>query len=85
MSAFETADTVPVPTSRTDALADVVFDREAVADAAGDLNDDDIIAIFEPQVAETNSDGSIRVVGPVFLPDPSGAIELKVPVRPLVR
>jgi hypothetical protein len=83
--AFETADTVPVPMPRADALADVVFDREAVADAAGDLTDEDIIAIFEPQVTETNADGSIRVVGPVFLPDPSGAIELKVPVRPLVR
>jgi hypothetical protein len=79
--AFETADTVPVPTPR----ADIIFDRESVADAAGDLTDEDIIAVFEPQVAETNADGSIRVVGPVFLPDPSGAIELKVPVRPLVR
>ena len=83
--AVETADTVPVPMPRADALVDVVFDREAIADAAGNLTDDDIIAIFEPQVAETNADGSIRVVGPVFLPDPSGAIELKVPVRPLVR
>ena len=79
--AFETADTVPVPMPRADAL----FDRESVADAAGDLTNDDIIAIFEPQVATTNADGTMRVVGPVFLPDPSGAIELKVPVRPLLR
>jgi Protein of unknown function (DUF2865) len=79
--AVETADTVPVPMPR----ADFLFDRESVADAAGHLTDEDIIAVFEPQIAETNADGSIRVVGPVFLPDPSGAIELKVPVRPLVR
>jgi hypothetical protein len=72
---------VPVPTQRPDLLAD----RESVADAAGSLTNDDIIAIFEPQMAETSADSSIRVVGPVFLPDPSGAIELKVPVRPLVR
>lgn len=79
--AVETADTVPIPMPR----ADIMIDREAVADAAGNFADEDIIAIFEPQVAETNADGSIRVVGPVFLPDPSGAIELKVPVRPLIR
>ncbi len=77
----ETADMVPVPTPRPDILAD----RESVANAAGGLTDEDIIAIFEPRVTETTAEGSIRVVGPVFLPDPSGAIELKVPVRPLVR
>ena len=83
--ALETADSVPVPLPRAEALVDVLFDRETMADAAGDLNDDEIIAIFEPKIAQTNDDGSIRVVGPVFLPDPSGAIELKVPVRPLLR
>jgi Protein of unknown function (DUF2865) len=81
----ETADQVPVPMTRADPLTNQIFDRESMADAAGNLTDDDIIAIFEPQVAETNSEDSIRVVGPVFLPDPSGAIELKVPLRPLVR
>ncbi len=82
---FDTPDTAPVPMPRADALADVLFDRETIADAAGDLTDDDIIAVFEPKVAETNADGSMRVVGPVFLPDPSGAIEFKVPLRPLLR
>jgi Protein of unknown function (DUF2865) len=80
-NAAEAADMVPVPTPRPDILAD----RESIADATGGLTDEDIIAVFEPQTSATNSDGSIRVVGPVFLPDPSGAIELKVPVRPLVR
>jgi Protein of unknown function (DUF2865) len=80
-SQADAADMVPVPTQRPDLLAD----RESVADAAGSLTNDDIIAIFEPQMAETSADSSIRVVGPVFLPDPSEAIELKVPVRPLVR
>ncbi|MGL4404714.1 MAG: DUF2865 domain-containing protein [Notoacmeibacter sp.] len=79
--AVETADTVPIPTPR----GDLVFDRESLADAAGNLTNDDIIAVFKPQVSATNADGSIRVVGPVFLPDPSGAIELKTPVRPLLR
>jgi Protein of unknown function (DUF2865) len=83
--AFETPDTVPVPMPRLEARADILFDRETVADAAGDLTDDDIIAVFEPQLAETNADGSLRIVGPVFLPDPSGAINLKVPLRPLLR
>ena len=77
----ETANTVPVPSPRPD----ILFDRESMADATGDLTDADIIGIFEPKIAETTADGSIRVVGPVFLPDPSGAIELKLPVRPFVR
>jgi Protein of unknown function (DUF2865) len=81
----ELTNMVPVPMPRESAFADVYFDRESAADAAGQLTDEDIISVFEPKVAETAADGSIRVVGPVFLPDPSGAIELKVPVRPLVR
>lgn len=80
-SAFETADTVPVPSPR----GDILFDRESYADAAGDLTGEDIIAVFEPEIADVNSDGTMRVVGPVFLPDPSGSIELKVPLRPLLR
>ena len=79
------ADMVPVPMSRPDPMSNILSDRESAADAAGNFTDADIMAIFEPQIAETNTDGSIRVVGPVFLPDPSGAIELKVPVRPLLR
>lgn len=80
-AAVSLADHVPVPTPR----GDTVYDRESIADAAGQFTDADVLAIFEPQLARTNADGSIRVVGPVFLPDPSGAIELKVPVRPLMR
>lgn len=79
------SDSVPVPRPRADALDGVMFDRESMADAAGDLTDADIVEIFEPKVAETNPDGSIRVVGPVFLPAPSEAIDLKAPARPLFR
>jgi hypothetical protein len=72
---------VPLPTARLDPA----LDRESIADMAGHLTDDDIRALLRPQASTVEVATDVRVVGPVFLPDPSGAIELRSPVRPIVR
>jgi Protein of unknown function (DUF2865) len=74
-------DSVPLPTARPDPLDDY----ETAADRAGRFTDADILALFASENVLASAEDEIRVVGPVFLPDPSGAIELKAPVRPLVR
>jgi hypothetical protein len=77
---------VPVPLAK----ADPTIDRETMADKAGNFDDAEIRAMLgkdNGKVADGQNASAedVRVVGPIFLPDPSGAIELRAPVRPLVR
>jgi hypothetical protein len=71
----------PLPTAKPGAL----LDRETMADAAGAFDDTALRGVLGVQSVRTPVEEDVRVVGPVFLPDPSGAINLKAPVRPLVR
>lgn len=81
--AQEAAEQIPVPTTRPDAGAD----PETLADAEGGLTADAIARLLAPRTEKTaaiggNDDGGdrrVRVVGPVFLPDPEGAIDLQAP------
>ncbi len=72
------AEIIPQPVPRPDPSAD----PETLANAEGGLTEDAIRSMLKPPPAEepkTASTGKIRVVGPVFLPDPAGAIDLRAP------
>ncbi|MGE0499397.1 MAG: DUF2865 domain-containing protein [Rhizobiaceae bacterium] len=71
---------IPQPTPKPDAGAD----PETLANAEGGLTADVIRDRLRPKPAEepktsSTEAGRIRVVGPAFLPDPEGAIDLRAP------
>lgn len=71
----------PVPTPRPDPAAD----PETLANRGGRLSPETIARILTPPPsADTEietGDRKVRVVGPVFLPDQEGAIDLRAPDR----
>ena len=75
---------VPQPVARPDPAAD----PETLANADGGLTVETIKSMLKPKPAEepkTASTGKVRVVGPAFLPDPEGAIDLRAPAQPKVQ
>ncbi|WP_315920085.1 DUF2865 domain-containing protein [Mesorhizobium sp. SP-1A] len=69
---------LPVPATRPDPAAD----SETLANAAGGLDAEalrELAAKPADSPKSTAEDRRIRVVGPTFLPDPEGAIDLQVP------
>lgn len=70
----------PVPIARPDPGAD----PETLANEGGKLDIETIRRILKPkatQPVQAGGERKIRVVGPVFLPDQEGAIDLKAPAR----
>lgn len=72
---------LPVPLARPDASAD----PETLANREGGFSPDAMARILAAprgsDVAEDPGDRRVRVVGPVFLPDQKGAIDLRVPAQ----
>lgn len=84
----EAADHVPVPSPRPDAGAD----PETIADAEAGMTAEAIAKLLAKKPETTSAIGKaepgerrIRVVGPVFLPDPEGAIDLQAPAPKTTR
>lgn len=84
----DVVDLIPVPSPRPDAGAD----PETIADAQAGLTADAIMTLLAKKSETTAAIGDpepgerrIRVVGPVFLPDPEGAIDLRVPDQKATR
>lgn len=82
------AELIPAPTPRPDAGAD----PETLADAEGGMTAEAIRRMLAPKPETTAAIGNgetgerrVRVVGPVFLPDPEGAIDLRAPARRTTR
>ena len=75
----------PLPVIRPDPAED----PETLANRQGGLDVATIKRILKPKPATppvaASGERRIRVVGPVFLPDPAGAIDLKAPARKQVR
>lgn len=68
----------PAPTARPDPGAD----PETLANGEGKLDIATIKRILKPKATspvQATGERKVRVVGPVFLPDPEGAIDLKAP------
>ncbi len=79
---------IPVPSRRPDAGAD----PETLTDAEGGMTADAIKRLLAKKPETTAAIGKpepgerrVRVVGPVFLPDPAGAIDLRVPAPKTTR
>ncbi|MVA97621.1 DUF2865 domain-containing protein [Nitratireductor sp. CAU 1489] len=84
---------LPVPLSRPDPAAD----PETLANQAGGLDEDMIKSLLTPAEpapepagslpgdVQDDDDRKVRVVGPVFLPDPEAAIDLTAPARTQAR
>ncbi|CAG1004305.1 hypothetical protein RHIZO_03078 [Rhizobiaceae bacterium] len=79
---------IPVPSPRPDAGAD----PETLADAEGGMTAEAVRRVLAPRPETTAAIGKVetgerrvRVVGPVFLPDPEGAIDLQAPARKTAR
>ena len=76
---------VPAPTTRPDPAAD----PETLANRQGGLTPDTMKRILAPDagdtVADKDSKRKVRVVGPAFLPDPEGAIDLQAQAPKAVR
>jgi hypothetical protein len=79
---------IPQPVPRPDPAAD----PETLANAEGGLTVDTIRKLMKPKPPADNNPktastgpGRIRVVGPMFLPDPEGAIDLRAPGRKKVQ
>jgi hypothetical protein len=72
---------IPVPAMRPDPA----LDPETLANAEGKLDLETIRRILKPKPVAVPilppGERKVRVVGPVFLPDPEGAIDLKAPAR----
>ena len=71
---------IPAPTTRPDPGTD----PETLANAEGGLTADMVRRLLKPKPAGTQAavgQSRIRVVGPVFLPDPQGAIDLRAPAQ----
>jgi hypothetical protein len=75
------ANAVPVPRPRADPLAPAGL----LHMSAGDLTLEDVSQILDPKSAEFQADDDMRVVGPVYLPDPSSKLNLKQAIRPIFR
>ena len=74
----------PSPTLRPTLRQDI----ETVMNKAGNFDPSEARKILKGDafnVAKSGEDAPIRVVGPVFLPDQAGAIDLQSPVQPLIR
>jgi hypothetical protein len=73
--------TMPMPKPRPDPGADpeTLFNRD------GDFGPDTIRKLLSGKEDPTGAARKVRVVGPVFLPDPAGAIDLRAPARTEVR
>jgi hypothetical protein len=73
------APATPTPIGRPDPADD----PETFANRQGGLDGDTIKRILKPKPAvappAATGERRIRVVGPVFLPDPAGAIDLRAP------
>lgn len=88
-AAEETTETlIPVPAPRPDAGAD----PKALADAEGGMTTEAVGKLLATKPETTAAIGKtdpaerrIRVVGPVFLPDPAGAIDLRAPAQRTTR
>lgn len=79
---------IPVPSPRPDAGAD----PETLTDAEGGMTADALKGLLAKKPETTAAIGNaepgerrIRVVGPVFLPDPAGAIDLRAPAQRTTR
>jgi len=76
---------IPMPATRPDPGTD----PETLANADGGLDIETVRRILRPKPAPakiaTGAERRIRVVGPVFLPDPAGAIDLKALARKQVQ
>ena len=76
---------IPTPAARPDPGSD----PETLANADGGLDMETIRRILKPRRATApvvaGAERRIRVVGPVFLPDPAGAIDSKALARKQVR
>ncbi len=86
METDEPSSFVPVPVERPDPAAD----PETLANAAGGLDPDAIRKLASRPVPAAEApvpaeERKIRVVGPTFLPDPQGAIDLRVPAPKTAR
>ncbi|QDZ01939.2 DUF2865 domain-containing protein [Nitratireductor mangrovi] len=81
---------LPVPVARPDPASD----PETLANRAGGLDREMVETLLAPPLRadetpvaadegaeEDDGDRKVRVVGPVFLPDPEGAIDLTAPAR----
>lgn len=72
---------IPMPTARPDPAAD----PETLANAEGRLDAETIRRLLKPKEAiaplPPPGERKIRVVGPAFLPDPEGAIDLTAPAQ----
>jgi hypothetical protein len=87
-AAVEEASQIPVPSPRPDAGAD----PETLADAEGGMTAEAVRRMLAPKPETTAAIGEVetgerrvRVVGPVFLPDPEAAIDLQAPARKTTR
>lgn len=75
---------VPVPGARPDPA----LDPETLANAEGGLDVQTIRRLLRPRPATASAatgERKVRVVGPVFLPDPEAAIDLRAPDRKQVQ
>lgn len=72
---------IATPTARPDPGAD----PETLANAEGGLSADALRRMLKPKPAAApamaTDQSRVRVVGPVFLPDPEGAIDLRAPAQ----
>ncbi len=76
----ENAEKLPsIPQPRPNPLSD----PETLANRDGSFGPDQVRAMVDSsnQQKKHAESGNVRVVGPAFLPDPEGAIDLKAPVR----
>ena len=81
---LESEPIIPAPISRPDPAAD----PETLANAGGGLTVDTLRRLAAPPAPVPpagNGEPKVRVVGPVFLPDPAGAIDLRAPAPKEVR
>lgn len=74
---------IALPSSRPDPAAD----PETLANREGSFNTDDMKRLSEAAAGEFAIDAGrkVRVVGPAYLPDPEGAIDLRAPARTAIQ
>ncbi|MGE0282423.1 MAG: DUF2865 domain-containing protein [Rhizobiaceae bacterium] len=72
---------MPLPRSRPDPGAD----PETLLNRDGNFGADEIRKLLSDDDDPATAGRKIRVVGPVFLPDPAGAIDLRAPAQTEVR
>lgn len=74
---------IALPSSRPDPAAD----PETLANREGSFNTDDMKRLSEAAAGEfaIDAERKVRVVGPAYLPDPEGAIDLRAPARTAIQ